>query len=398
MKKTRNLFICVVIACFTALLFQASIYAANGKSFAIGNKKYDSLQDAFNNVKSGQTIKVLNNYELIGPTMNRKVNFTLDLNGKTLTLFRFGTIQVAGNCNMTIKGKGAIKKENPSGRIIVVENGASLTINSPATFVGSIFNRGKLTIKKGTFKNIKTNRVGLLSNRDNGQLIISGGSFTNASVYAGENGGVIENRDQGKVKITGGTFRHTGALDSHASDVYDPHKEGGCIIGSDTSSKGSITISGGTFQSTCNILRCNNSTLTISNGKFFVDGAGVLWLDGNAKATLTGGTYSAKKSNELCTILAKSKLTVKGGTFNSEWSVFENWSRDAVLTISAGTFITTMNEKNAMVRNADGKTSITGGSFTGKNCYGYFTEEGGTVKVGKNVKWDVKEVELKQID
>lgn len=384
MKQRVRFLLTLILTVLVLAVAQTCVFAAEKKSFAIGSTKYESLQDAFDHVKNGQTIKVLSNYELYGPNMNRNVRFKLDLNGKTLTLAPFATINLTKG-SMTLIGKsGSIKKNGKSGTIFFVNHGSTLTIKpTKASFTGSIRNNGTLSIKSGTFSSIKTNRIPLIIN--SGKLTVSGGTFKDSS-----NNPILENQDIGVIKIDNGNFRHSGELDTDQTDVYDPARDSTPIIRNNCgSTKGKITINGGSYTSTCIIFKCDGGTLIVEDGTF-TSGAGVLWNDNQSVTTLKGGSFSVKGHNlELATNSGKAKMTISGGHYTSDWSLFENWSPHSVLTVSGGTMSTTMKQKtSAMVLNMAGRTTISGGTFKGKNTNGYWYGSGSVTVKGKP-KWNV---------
>lgn len=104
------------------------------KVAAIGAKEYDKLQDAVDNLKAGQYIKLLHNTTEKTISVNNK-NLRLDLNGRTVT----GDISVTGAYKLygmdSTAGKDYVTA--PSGKIVGTVKGYAPTYETPKVMDGS---------------------------------------------------------------------------------------------------------------------------------------------------------------------------------------------------------------------------------------------------------------------
>ena len=443
MKQTLKNLAVAALMMFAVTALTGTLAHAAGKPFTVGGKKYASLQEAFDNVKSGQTIK-LNASTTITDwcSLHKNVNCTLNLNKKTLTIGSNMHMIIAQG-TLTVQN-GTVKKLGRSGSIFEVDQSASLNIIS-GTFTGGIDNMGNLTITGGTFSNIKTNRMSLISN--SGTLTISGGKFTDSSRYSllgnwdkakatisagtftggsrnhvvensasiiikggtftgkGEDIAAIENYDSCSLTIDGGKFRYSGPFDGDYTDIYSPEWTDGVLIRMDSwNNKGRVTINNGTFTSSGTLMKYHGGgKVQINGGTFTAKAGGILMNANTTKTTISGGTFSVSGSWGLHYNFDEATLTVRQGTFRSDWTVLENYSKNSTINVSGGTFTSAMNSsKGAMVLNFDGTMNIKGGTFVskGKKTNGFWVGSGkvnlteGKAKVtAKAIQWK-KDLEL----
>ena len=94
---------------------------------------------------------------------------------------------------------------------------------------------------------------------------------------------------------------------------------------------------------------------------------------------ITGGTFHSP-----VTVIANvnGNVTIKGGTFTADQRALLHTQIGSV-KISNGTFISQASSKHAMLYLWGGKTTITGGKFTGQKAYFYYKQSGAAIKISK---------------
>lgn len=175
----------------------AQVLEATGSSV----KAFATLDEAFNAVIEGQTVRLLKDLTE-DVTINK--NITLDLGGKTLTNAGAGKATITNNGTVTITDSSTAK----TGTIKRDDNG---TVGETSFYV--IRNIGTMTIEQAIVTNNsgyrQTNPSGsmngssLICNGDDdlgGTLNISGGKFEQRNFIAIKNGAL------GKLNVTGGTI------------------------------------------------------------------------------------------------------------------------------------------------------------------------------------------------
>ena len=239
----------------------------------IGSKGYSSLQEAVNNVKEGQTIKVTkaivtSNPLSFGGTMKKQnggVSYTIDFKNKKYTyngwdyaiIFRqppngehTSTVTLK---NMNLKcirgffvGNTCLVLENCkySGGSCINNNGTIKIAGGKYTFKGRwdpfIENNGDISITKGTFVNCNFKNMG-------GSITISGGTF--GGQFVNEIMGITSNmiaNHSGTVTIKGGTFKETDFTMFWNYEGATFNISGGNFTG--VMNKNAMNITGGTFN------------------------------------------------------------------------------------------------------------------------------------------------------
>ena len=218
MKKLITLTLSLLIAFSLCLTVSADAAVAKDSN----GGKYNSLSDAFSNASDGSTITLESDCTLSSSIYVNK-SFTLDLNGKTLT--------IDGGClafdkNITIKDSST----DSAGKILVTGHSnmanAGIIVRKSAEFI----------LKSGTIKNtcnesqstIAVN--GKLNSSDASKVTINGGKIESVNEPC-----ILASYDGPIVEINGGTL-----LTDNYVDVIK--------TGSNPSNV-SITVKGGTFSS-----------------------------------------------------------------------------------------------------------------------------------------------------
>ena len=278
---------------------------------------------AFADVQDGQTIKLLQDTSVSAAlTIDADKKVTLDLNGKKLST--------------------SYRADDPTKHYYAIDNYGTFTLkDSSAEQSGEIRARG-------------------IENLEGGTMVIESGKI----VAIDTNGGAaIWNEANTTLTILGGTFETE--YEGTSGDEYGP----GCVY-----SKGTLTISGGTFTSVNKrtyavISESGTVTITPAEGKnVTISGAhGGVGINGG-KATINGGSYGSSDyyglyvSNDAET----AAVTVNGGTFNGkEYSVLigSDGPQDVTskLTIKGGTFSKPI---HAQENTGTGAIQVSGGTFS----------------------------------
>lgn len=349
---------CLVLAVLVlTLLTGISASAASNRYVAkIGNKKYTSLSAAVKNVKSGQTIKVTSGIATSGSLVIHRPNvkFTIDFGKQNyISTGKDHAIRVEAG-SVTIKNARLTAKQG-EGELLHVNKGAKAVIDGGTfkskMFIGkenlnnatyAIYNKGTLTIKKGSFIadfDSDMRYAGLFLIGNTGTMKISGGTFK------GDRYGMLEN--WGNLTISGGSLISTAPEDNFMS--WGPYNF----------NDGIVTITGGKLISACSMF--NSGKLAMKGGTLK---CAELWgRDGSS------ATFSGKCKVEMTRrIGTQAQITITGGTFKS------SSKEDAMLYAAS----------------SKGRITVEGGRFIGKKTYLYEESDSGKVNfIGKNYIADI---------
>ena len=298
----------------------------------IDSVEYATLAEAFTAVNSGKTV-VLQSDRTESVTIPAGTEFTLDLNGKTLTN-EAGKHTIENNGKLTVTGNGTVDNVSHRKGALMNNPGAAATLNG-GTFTRSaenginsnnnggnswytICNKGALTVNEGVTVNQGADGKGkyssLVCNEDDDykktaaphcDLTINGGTFC-----GGLN--VIKNGENGYLTINGGTFTsfaQSALLNWHVAEV-----KGGVFDGSGANAatvlngqydpdtgKGELKITGGTF------IAGNKPFLTV-----------MLKAYGFGTVEIAGGKFQGTLGDVQGSEDYANKLTVSGGYFTNE--------------------------------------------------------------------------------
>ncbi len=273
---------------------------------AIESTGYATLQEAVDAVTEGQTIKLLEDITLSTVvTISHNNNFTLDLNGKTISVpyTVLTAIQHAGGGTLTIQDSGGGKiahiSSNGTASTIKITNDGSVTLLSGTieSSMAAIDNKGAgdVTVSGGT---VKSNGPGMtINSTGSGDVMISGGTVesTNSAGIAiargyGSSGKIILSgtaaitavyrgiwlygsvSSEPVLEITGGTLTHTGAT-GYVIDVFTTN---------------TILVQGGTLQSTQKSVIGNISGANLATVKINIPAGGSAIFKGGEKVLADG--------------------------------------------------------------------------------------------------------------
>ena len=357
-KQTRFIlfvFFVVLVLAVTAVVASATVHEVDTTA---------ELQTALNNVQTGDEIVVSASMSVSGDiTFSQNATYTLrgSSSGVTVTLTSGSFTINAGNVtikNMKVvaSAKSALVIKNAAADVTIGEAGGSNSntyIESKGSGVGTsstgtggafLLEKGKLTIKSGTFYG--SNRAANLCT-----LVIDGGTFyQNKTAVSNkiENAHILcSNSNGGTITINGGSFTR---------DSSAPYTCAALFLDSN-SSKSNVTITGGTFNNLTtgiSIDRCNN--LTITGGTFTSTATGVgncaLIYYNKTRETATSGTVTVSGGTFIGSVAGAptplvyataGEFTFSGGTFTTKGSVIFDiaLSKEAgdSFKISGGTYI-----------------------------------------------------------
>lgn len=308
----------------------------------INGTQYGTLSDAINAVQDGETIKLLDAVsETNVVSVDNGKTFTIDLNGKTLSLgarmsikSAFVTVQ-----NGTIKGDIAL---TASGKDAAYN---SFTLASNAAIEGDygimVFEDEKGANNFGTTVNID-------------------GKITGKSSALWVLGNITTDWATAKHPVTV-NVGPTAVLTNPSKDATALQMAGSCVV---TIEDGAQIIGGTAIEVRAGKLTVNGGTITGTGDSTTSD------PNGNGISTKGAGIAVAQHTTK-----QPIDVVVNGGTITGHTGFYvANPQKNAEVsevnaTINGGDFVTTAPDGNAVVRdeNAGGAdVAVTGGSFTGK--------------------------------
>ncbi len=345
---------------FTAMPnMAAQIVDTDGNSVAA----YATLQEAFANVKTGDTVTLLADTKE-NVTINK--NITLDLGGKTLTNTNAGkaTLSVSGTAtvkNGTIEGGTSYyniavgTKEAPGGNL-TLENVEATAGNYDASMID---NWGTLTIKSGTY----TGGLNVVKSEPGANLVIDNGKFTLDHSKGGYTATIY---NYGTATINNGEFYQI------ATTPYLAYPEV-IMNGKDGDATPSMTVKNGTFvnkHSKGKIFWCYGNatpdTMHVTGGKFSKTVSSSYLMDGYATLRV-GDWYVLGKAAEKVS-LDKHEVTLNiGETVTLTATVTPDDAAQTVVWSSKNSPIAAV-ENGVVTAKSRGETTITV-TATGKNKY-----------------------------
>lgn len=287
----------------------AQVLEATGSSV----KAFATLDEAFNAVIEGQTVRLLKD---LTEDVTIDKNITLDLGGKTLTNTNAGhaTITIANGATATVKNGSVV---GGTSYYNIQNNGTAtfegLTATAGNTGSSMLDNWGTLTIKSGTY----TGGLNTVKSEEGSTLNISGGKFV--SDYAPKYNVTGTILVYGATTISGGEFIQnsastaartivTGVVEGYSSKTYVTGGTFTCKGGAIFHPMGKATydnfeVSGGTFNKSISEGYCANGfiptknadgTYGVKEGKYVakVGSTGYETLAAAVKAKINGKTVT----------------------------------------------------------------------------------------------------------
>ena len=298
-------------------------FASDNTSFAVGNKFYDTLEDAILNASSTDTIELFSNANLTNPlTINKVVN--IDLNGNNITAP--STVFVVQGGTLNIEGKGTIKENEPyNGAIRVIgktsdteEKYSSLNVGKDVTLEGwaGIFITHTSNKSHGVYVNFDGN-INALDDKDGSNGV---GIYVNGSIKHVETSPVINIADNARITSTGTGLYIAGYSTFNIGNAYIEGNLSGIGIKS-----GKLNIDGATVV-------CNGKDSTPTEGYnngMNASGTAIQiesnsGYAGNMVLNISSGTIKSKNSSVIYEYIGKGdstevkSISITGGTFTSE--------------------------------------------------------------------------------
>ena len=269
----------------------AQVLEATGSSV----KAFATLDEAFNAVIEGQTVRLLKDLTE-DVTINK--NITLDLGGKTLTNTNAGhaTITIAKDATATVKN-GTVK--GGTSYYNIQNNGTAtfegLTATAGNTGSSMIDNWGTLTIESGTY----TGGLNVVKSEEDSTLVINGGTFTLDYATSGYTGVILV---YGDTTITGGEFIQsltTTGKWNHPQVIATGVVEGHPAITRVTGGMFTNKMSGeGIFRG---IGKATSDNFEVSGGTFNKSISDAYCADGFIPTKNADGTYGVKEGKYVAT-------------------------------------------------------------------------------------------------
>ena len=396
MKKLMNILLpaSMVLGLTTPLYAEEKAFAEVAETTAATATEVstkEQLVQAVNNSQNGTTIKLTQNIEL-NETLNIAGNkkFTLDLNGKNLTLAKntntilmnVGKKEGRDTSELLLTDSAAVK-----GKIESFENSAMICVRKDAKMVTRDINlrfndenhgqsnlaiqvQGELIVDKGT--DIQSTEGGISVIQEGSKLTMNDGNIV-AEYYAVSGNGTYGGTN---MTINGGTLKA-----NNGAGIFHPQN-------------GTLTLNGGTITGLTGVQMCAGNLVVPENSTVKViatgeddranktekqgnidDGRAISLINRNypggaPKANIAGGSFVSNKVNE--TILAyswndqaekgqkasdwtgaKDNTTVSGGEFNKPFNAEFVKAKTSFLSVDGTYYATTKPETlNSLVANA----------------------------------------------
>lgn len=334
------------------------------------DKKYGSLQDAIDNAKDGDEIRLLNDIVLVDTvSIGKGINLNL------------GVYKISNSIDFNYKNFALIYAKSPSEPVRILGNGAveALEDDSENGLYGIHVYRGcHLILENGRFVGNTTS-----INVEKGTLEILGGMFDLATEYNGSRQYMINCIDSAykdgsaKIIVKGGKFRNFNPQDCAAEGAHTNFVAAG-YVAEDTSENEYITvrsvedgevvsINGKTYRSMedalssvkngeCLVLLSDIESLYVSNGRNFT-------------LNLGGRSINNPSGNGITVSGKETKLTINGkGSVVSDGRCAVQAIEDGNVIVNSGSYVGyfgiaagSFNNKTKVISN--GHVTINGGAF-----------------------------------
>lgn len=272
--------------------FETKVYNIGNLTFAVAQVNgvnYTEISKAIEKVEDGGVVTVASDFTVTEPiVVAQGKNFTLDLNGNTLSgeVAKSVGHVIRNEGNLTIKGGVISSVADNGGSAVYNAEGATLTVEETTLEGAPCANDGWASYAVNNYGEIVLTDVTVVSHHG---AIASYGKATinNCAVTMNGFGGsshVFYLGDGADVEINGGTYTHNGNVDGSLAYVMEGAKmtiNDGTFTASNggyglAAYKGDIIIKGGKFD---NALMDWGGTFDISAGIFGVDPT--KWIDVN---------------------------------------------------------------------------------------------------------------------
>ena len=314
---------------------------------AIGEKGYDSLQDAVNAAASGDTITLLEDVPVDNTAISIEKNVTIDLNGCTITGNDTRVFHVKSG-TLTLTGTGTVTSVKPEGGSLA-DSQSVIRVGDNDVAQGT---KAALVIDDG---------VTVAAPATYGVSVFGSGTEETVTIRGAVNATGPAAAVSGNGSYDGTTIALDGAAISATCGVAIYHPQGGVMTITDSTVDGGIEAKSGTIT-------IENSTISATDGvepSHNVNGNGPS-TSGYAIAIVDNAGYNDG-----------AKLTVNSGTINGDVVYLEDDNgvaeEDAAgtIAITGGTFNGAVSAEGAAEKN---NIDISGGSFAVKVDDAYCAE------------------------
>ena len=363
-----------------------AVYTAVPAAAKIGDTEYTSLQAAIDAVKDGETIVLMRDVKVIEPAYgqnalnhNRPVNFTLDLNKKTLSadtgnsVFRFNISATEATENVTVTIKNGIVTSGDNTWCTVMATGLSDAAKAVFNLVDLTINSSKpgdFAVKSWANAVINANNVTVNATKCAGGFYAVGGEIVLDNCTVNQTGlwtspymsMAVAVSTSGKLTVNSGNYTTTPTA---ASEGYNQGTSHGSWAAGVMNSGGKLIINGGTFA---NGNYGDDALATYARGLIFGDTA--------SEIVINGGTFNALKSiidyqNNLG-IQPNPNIMINGGNFSADPSVVTSYGGVEFA------------EGKAPVQGADGRWTLIDAVTTEDALKAAF-EQGGDIVLGADI-------------
>lgn len=329
------------------------VYASSNNGVMVNGLVYDNLEDAINNMRSGEEIKLLSDMA-VEDTININKKVIIDLNNRTIEKDNF-IFRVEGG-ELILKGKGVLKENKPYYSPIVIKgsnnindsNYSIVTVGKDVTLIGwsGIFiDRNK---NSNSSYGIKVDVDGTLKgvndiNNDEGIGVYVNGAIKNDSNYPlinlGKTSKIISsgvgiyNAGYAKINIDGadisgvssGIAIKSGILNIVSGSIYAIGRYEGETEGNNNG----VNSSGSSIQVESNSNYKGNIIINISGGRIesknsysFYEYIGSGSSTSIKEISINGGNFISKRDNFKLSnnFLNTHKHFITGGSFTSNIS------------------------------------------------------------------------------
>ena len=290
--------------------FEIGLPTEFGMVATVNGEYYESLSDAFEAAKTGDTVTFVADVEEADGILISDKNLTVDLAGYTFTVSEGASVsnrvfKIIGNSVVTIKN-GTLKATGNAYGTIRTEGAANVTLDKLSLYN---YRGGGLNVKAVTGTTVTINNCEIYSQygggveASGGNIVLNDTKIDQQGVY--DNGWysvAMEINSSGKITVNSGEY-YGKAIET------DANASGGNAIAFILSSGGTLEINGGTFTGVvaetaaasnfCGIIYADRAAVVNINGGTFNSNGAILDMRNNAGslpnpvATLCGGTFSA---------------------------------------------------------------------------------------------------------
>lgn len=313
------------------LLIPLSVYASIGSLVKVGNKYYETLEEAISHASANDTITLISDVNL-DETININKTININLNGNDITAPERVFLVQGGELNIT--GTGTIKETKPNYGAIIVKGSTNLndkqysTVNIGENVTLEGWSGIFITHDNNKSYGVDVNFAGTINSVDDTSGGTGIGIYVNGNIKDEKNSPVVTILDGAKINSTG-------------NGLY--------IAGYGTFNINEANISG------------TESGIGIKSGVLNIDGA-TISSNGPDKTPTGGYNNGIKASGTAIQIESNSgyagniELNIDDGTFisNDSFTIYEyigagSTSQVIAMDISGGTFISKDNKPNISI-------------------------------------------------